>query len=66
MLAAAVAGAGYSVFHPADVTLLNRSVSKARLGRVFSVHGLSGNIGWAAAAELLLQVAASGTSSEGG
>lgn len=47
--AAVLAGAGNSVFHPADFTILNRSVSPARLGLAFSVHGLSGNLGWAAA-----------------
>lgn len=49
LVAAAVAGIGNSVFHPADFTLLNRSVTGARLGHAFSVHGLSGNIGWALA-----------------
>ncbi len=58
MLAAAVAGAGNSVFHPADFTILNRRVSKARLGHAFSVHGLSGNLGWAAAPLLMTAVAA--------
>src|SRR5258706_355275 len=47
--AAALAGLGNSVFHPADFTLLNRSVSTSRLGHAFSVHGLSGSLGWAAA-----------------
>jgi MFS family permease len=47
--AAAVAGIGNSIFHPADFTVLNRRVSAARLGHAFSVHGLSGNLGWAAA-----------------
>jgi len=49
LAAAAVAGLGNSVFHPADFTLLNRSVSTSRLGHAFSVHGLSGSLGWAAA-----------------
>lgn len=46
---AALAGLGNSVFHPADFTVLNRHVSQARLGHAFSAHGLSGNLGWAAA-----------------
>lgn len=46
---AALAGLGNSVFHPADFTVLNRHVSQPRLGHAFSVHGLSGNLGWAAA-----------------
>ncbi|SDF55284.1 MULTISPECIES: MFS transporter [unclassified Duganella] len=47
MLGALLAGCGNSVFHPADYTLLNQRVSKARLAHGFSVHGISGNIGWA-------------------
>lgn len=46
---AMLAGLGNSVFHPADFTLLNKRVSAPRLGHAFSVHGLSGNLGWAAA-----------------
>ena len=57
MLAAAVAGGGNCVFHPVDFTILNRRVSKARLGHAFSVHGLSGNLGWAAAPLLMTAVA---------
>lgn len=49
IVVAAVAGAGNSVFHPADFTLLNHNVSGPRLGHAFSVHGLSGNLGYAAA-----------------
>ncbi len=49
LLVAALAGLGNSIFHPADFTVLNRKVSQARLGHAFSVHGLSGNIGWALA-----------------
>ena len=45
----AMAGLGNAVFHPADYTLLNRRVSQPRLGHAFSVHGISGNLGWAAA-----------------
>lgn len=47
--AAAVAGIGNSIFHPSDFTVLNRCVSAPRLGHAFSVHGLSGNLGWALA-----------------
>lgn len=46
---AGVSGLGNSVFHPADFTLLNRRVTSPRLGHAFSVHGLAGTIGWAAA-----------------
>jgi MFS family permease len=49
LLTAAVAGAGNSIFHPADFTLLNHGIAPTRLGHAFSVHGLSGSLGWAAA-----------------
>ncbi|HYM47150.1 MAG TPA: MFS transporter [Burkholderiaceae bacterium] len=47
LLAAALAGLGNCVFHPADFTLLNRNVRSRRLGHAFSAHGLAGNLGWA-------------------
>ena len=46
---AVVAGAGNSVFHPADFALLNASVNPGRLGRAYSIHGVGGSLGWAAA-----------------
>jgi MFS family permease len=49
MAAAALAGLGNAPFHPADFTILNKRVSPLRLGHAFSVHGLTGNLGWAAA-----------------
>lgn len=55
--AAAVAGIGNSIFHPADFTVLNRRVSPSRLGHAFSVHGLSGNLGWAAAPVFMAGIA---------
>ena len=48
-LASLLAGLGNSPFHPADFTILNRRVSPARIGHAFSVHGITGNLGWAAA-----------------
>ncbi|GJI99861.1 MFS transporter [Duganella rhizosphaerae] len=58
MLGAFLAGCGNSVFHPADYTLLNQRVSKVRLAHGFSVHGISGNIGWAVSPLFLTFVAA--------
>jgi MFS family permease len=58
VVAAVVAGIGNSIFHPADFTLLNRRVSSARLGHAFSVHGLTGNLGWAAGSVVMAGVAA--------
>jgi MFS family permease len=56
---AVVAGVGNGVFHPVDFTLLNRKVHASRLGHAYSAHGISGNLGWAAAPLLLLPVAMS-------
>jgi FSR family fosmidomycin resistance protein-like MFS transporter len=49
MASAVLAGLGNASFHPVDFTILNHRVSQARLGHAFSVHGVTGNLGWAAA-----------------
>lgn len=46
---AVLAGLGNAPFHPVDFTILNQRVSSPRLGYAFSVHGLTGNLGWALA-----------------
>jgi MFS transporter, FSR family, fosmidomycin resistance protein len=58
MLAAALAGVGNSPFHPVDFTILNKRVSQSRLGHAFSVHGITGNLGWAAAPVFLAGISA--------
>jgi len=60
VVAAALAGAGNAVFHPADFTVLNRSVSNARLSHAFSAHGLAGNLGWAVTPVFMTAIAAVG------
>lgn len=57
IVVAALAGLGNSVFHPCDFTILNRNVSPPRLGHAFSMHGLSGNLGWALAPVFLTGIA---------
>jgi MFS transporter, FSR family, fosmidomycin resistance protein len=54
---AAVAGAGNSVFHPADYSILNATVSPRRVARAYSVHGIAGNIGWVLAPVVVMPVA---------
>ncbi|TXT36467.1 MAG: major facilitator transporter [Comamonadaceae bacterium] len=49
MAVAALAGLANATFHPVDFTILNQRVSAPRLGHAFSAHGLTGNLGWAAA-----------------
>jgi MFS family permease len=54
---ALVAGLGNGVFHPVDYTLLNRKVSATRLGHAYSVHGITGSLGWALAPALVVPIA---------
>ncbi len=58
MLAAfsVVAGVGNGVFHPVDYTLLNRKIAKPRLGHAYSVHGITGSLGWALAPAMLVPI----------
>lgn len=53
---AALAGVGNGVFHPVDYTLLNRKISAPRLGHAYSVHGITGNLGWALAPAMLVPI----------
>jgi MFS family permease len=57
LLSATFAGVGNSIFHPSDFTLLNQRVSQPRLGHAFSIHGVSGNVGWAIAPLFMAGVA---------
>jgi MFS transporter, FSR family, fosmidomycin resistance protein len=57
MLGVAIAGASNSVFHPVDFSILNARISAPRLGYAFTAHGLSGNLGWAAATAFLAGLA---------
>jgi len=54
---AVVAGVGNGVFHPVDYTLLNRKVHPSRLGHAFSVHGITGSLGWALAPAFVVPIA---------
>ena len=54
---AVVAGVGNGVFHPVNYTLLNRKVHLSRLGHAFSVHGITGSLGWGLAPAMLVPIA---------
>jgi len=56
--AALVAGLGNSVFHPADYSIFNASVTPSRLGRAYSVHSICGSLGWAAAPVVVVGLSA--------
>ncbi len=49
-----IAGLANTVFHPADYAILAGSVDRSRLGRAFSVHLFSGNVGFAIAPFVML------------
>ncbi len=54
MLFSVLAGLGNGVFHPVDYTLINRKLADKRLGHAYSVHGITGSLGWALAPLLLV------------
>lgn len=53
---AVLAGIGNGVFHPVDYTLINRKVSASRLGHAYSVHGITGSLGWALSPALVVSL----------
>ena len=53
---AVLAGIGNGVFHPVDYTLINRKVSAGRLGHAYSVHGITGSLGWALSPALVVSL----------
>ena len=55
---AVVGGIGNGVFHPVDYTLFNRRVAPTRLGHAYSVHGVTGSLGWALAPVFVVPLAA--------
>lgn len=46
---ALLGGIGNSVYHPADYSVLTGRVTPTRMARAYSVHSVSGTLGWAAA-----------------
>ena len=53
-----LAGLAGTVFHPADYAILSASITRPRLGRAFSVHSLSGNIGSAVTPPVMVALTA--------
>lgn len=49
VLGAVIAGCGNGVFHPVDYTLINHKISPPNLPYAYSIHGVTGYLGWAAA-----------------
>ncbi|RUP30263.1 MAG: MFS transporter [Curvibacter sp.] len=57
LVCAVLAGMGNGVFHPVDYTLFNRKVASSRLGHAYSVHGITGSLGWALAPAMVVPLA---------
>ncbi len=57
MLGSLIAGLGNGVFHPVDYTLINRKIDPGRLGHAYSIHGVTGSLGWAVAPVVLVPLA---------
>jgi MFS family permease len=53
-----LAGIGNAVFHPADYSIMNGSVSEQRMGRSFSAHTFAGHLGSAVAPAVILTITA--------
>lgn len=54
MVMAALAGVGNSVFHPANYAIMNASVDEGRMGRAYSIHNFTGNLGFMSAPILMV------------
>ena len=57
LVLAVIGGAANAIYHPADFSILAAKVHEKRLGRAFSLHSVSGNIGWAMAPIVMVPLA---------
>jgi MFS family permease len=57
VLGAVIAGCGNGIFHPVDYTLINHKVSAPNLPYAYSMHGVTGYLGWAAAPAFMVGIA---------
>ena len=57
ILGAVIAGCGNGIFHPVDFTLINHKISPPNLPYAYSMHGVTGYLGWAAAPACLVGIA---------
>ena len=57
ILAAIIAGCGNGIFHPVDYTLINHKISSLNLPYAYSMHGVTGYLGWAAAPAFMVLMA---------
>ena len=57
LMGAVIAGCGNGIFHPVDYTLINHKISPPNLPYAYSMHGVTGYLGWAAAPAFMVAVA---------
>ena len=57
IMGAVIAGCGNGIFHPVDFTLINHKVSAPNLPYAYSMHGVTGYLGWAAAPAFMVGIA---------
>lgn len=57
VIAAIVAGCGNGIFHPVDYTLINHKISPPNLPYAYSLHGVTGYLGWAIAPAFMVAIA---------
>ena len=57
LVGAVIAGCGNGIFHPVDYTLINHKVSPPNLPYAYSMHGVTGYLGWAAAPAFMVAIA---------
>lgn len=57
IIGAVIAGCGNGIFHPVDYTLINHKVSQPNLPYAYSMHGVTGYLGWAAAPAFMVGIA---------
>jgi len=57
ILGAVIAGCGNGIFHPVDFTLINHKISPPNLPYAYSMHGVTGYLGWAAAPAFMVGIA---------
>ncbi|QWE12959.1 MFS transporter [Polynucleobacter sp. AP-Titi-500A-B4] len=57
IVGAVIAGCGNGIFHPVDYTLINHKISPPNLPYAYSMHGVTGYLGWAAAPAFMVGIA---------
>jgi len=57
IMGAVIAGCGNGIFHPVDYTLINHKISPPNLPYAYSMHGVTGYLGWAVAPAFMVGIA---------